>query len=216
LFISACKRCPSLFRRRPPQVGRRGSVRNLCRLRDQWLGDSSASSTLAIRAIPRGARELLGALGQEKRLPAHHPVMTTKFTQGAGFDSPRPKRWVTTAVRPAAKARNAVESALPRHPSRSSALTTVPYHTHRGCAAVEHEGVAAVCSPSVETAFESRRWRERDPRADRAVAYGCRRRASHRHASRACGGSTAARRRGKPLCRARFGTTADSNAAKRS
>jgi uncharacterized SAM-binding protein YcdF (DUF218 family) len=33
-------------------------------------------------------------------------------------------------------------------------VVTSPYHSRRACAAVEHEGIPVVCSPSVETAFD--------------------------------------------------------------
>jgi uncharacterized SAM-binding protein YcdF (DUF218 family) len=33
-------------------------------------------------------------------------------------------------------------------------VVTSPYHSTRSCAAVEHEGLSVVCSPSVETAFD--------------------------------------------------------------
>jgi len=33
-------------------------------------------------------------------------------------------------------------------------LVTSPYHTRRACAAVEHEGLSVVCSPSAETNFD--------------------------------------------------------------
>jgi len=33
-------------------------------------------------------------------------------------------------------------------------VVTSPYHSRRACAAFEHEGVAVVCSPSVETKFD--------------------------------------------------------------
>jgi uncharacterized SAM-binding protein YcdF (DUF218 family) len=33
-------------------------------------------------------------------------------------------------------------------------VVTAPYHSRRACAAVEHEGVEVVCSPSVETVFD--------------------------------------------------------------
>ncbi len=33
-------------------------------------------------------------------------------------------------------------------------VVTSPYHTRRACAAVEHEGLSVVCSPSAETGFD--------------------------------------------------------------
>ena len=33
-------------------------------------------------------------------------------------------------------------------------VVTSPYHSRRACAAVEHEGISVMCSPSVETAFD--------------------------------------------------------------
>jgi len=33
-------------------------------------------------------------------------------------------------------------------------VVTSPYHTRRACAAVEHEGLSVVCSPSAETSFD--------------------------------------------------------------
>ena len=33
-------------------------------------------------------------------------------------------------------------------------VVTSPYHTRRACAAVEHEGLSVVCSPSAETNFD--------------------------------------------------------------
>jgi uncharacterized SAM-binding protein YcdF (DUF218 family) len=33
-------------------------------------------------------------------------------------------------------------------------VVTSPYHTRRACAAVEHEGLSVVCSPSVETSYD--------------------------------------------------------------
>jgi len=34
-------------------------------------------------------------------------------------------------------------------------VVTSPYHSRRACAAIEHEGVEVVCSPSVETEFDA-------------------------------------------------------------
>jgi uncharacterized SAM-binding protein YcdF (DUF218 family) len=35
-------------------------------------------------------------------------------------------------------------------------VVTSPYHSRRACAAVEHEGLSVVCSPSVETGYDSK------------------------------------------------------------
>ena len=33
-------------------------------------------------------------------------------------------------------------------------VVTSPYHSRRACAALEHEGLSMVCSPSVETNYD--------------------------------------------------------------
>jgi uncharacterized SAM-binding protein YcdF (DUF218 family) len=35
-------------------------------------------------------------------------------------------------------------------------VVTSPYHSRRACAAVEHEGLSVVCSPSAETRYDLR------------------------------------------------------------